>query len=303
MTEFKVRIYNKSNVPVGYIMIYLVDYSDGNMLPASSLDQSDKIAWDVSSFPVKYKWLSKFGNLLYQLNQYRPKDDNSYPVSFDEAIALTEKFAAKLTSISHLWEDLAIRWPDIYLLAEDKLKYYFVLVIIRYDFLDKSIFNHQHFQIDKKPFDTIAWDLLLRNMLMSLHENPYETTQVNNKTEHAEANHKGGEQSKFISFEEISKHPPMLNEIFQFTEIHINLSNILNKVLTKYEIDEDLFLEAVDLNYDYDRSTARFIFIPLGEICENSGVFMLLEGNQTKHIYFNICVEDLEDFIHNARFY
>lgn len=33
MTEFKIIIYNKANAPVGYIEIFLVDYSDGNVLP------------------------------------------------------------------------------------------------------------------------------------------------------------------------------------------------------------------------------------------------------------------------------
>ena len=106
MTEIRIIIYNKKNLPIGYIDIYLIDYSNGNILPASGLDQSDEIAWDVRSFPVKYKWLSRYGNLVGQLNQYKQNDDNSYPVSIEEAVALTEKFSAKLTSLSHLWEDL-----------------------------------------------------------------------------------------------------------------------------------------------------------------------------------------------------
>lgn len=301
MTEFKVLIYNKAHLPVGYIIIYLVDYTDGNILPASGLDQSDEIAWDISSFPIKYKWLSKFGNLLNQLNQYKPKDSNSYPVSFDEAITLTEKFAAKLTSISHLWEDLAILWPDKFLLAEDKLKYYFDLILIRCNVSTKSFFNHQHFEINKKPIDTIAWDLLLRNMLLSIHKNPYEICPANNKTERADVINKVGEQNKFISFEEISKQPPIKDEIFHFNEFHTNLNSKINEILTLYDIDEHAYVNAKNLNYDI--STARFIFIPLNEDEDNSGIFMLLEGNRTKHIYFNICEEDLEDFKDNLRFY
>jgi hypothetical protein len=58
MTEFRVIIYNKKDLPVGYIDVYLVDFSNGNMLPSSGLDQSDEIAWGVRSFPIKYRWLS-----------------------------------------------------------------------------------------------------------------------------------------------------------------------------------------------------------------------------------------------------
>jgi hypothetical protein len=303
MTEFRVIIYNKKDLPVGYIDVYLVDFSNGNMLPSSGLDQSDEIAWGVRSFPIKYRWLSRYGNLEGQLNQYKQNDNNSYPVSIEEAVALTEKFSAKLTSLSHLWEDLAIRWPTKFLWEKDNKLIYLYHVIKKYEILKISFFNHQHFEIENNTYETISWDLLLRDMLMSAHKDPYEIHRADNKTDKIDVIQNGEDQNKFISFEEISKRPPVIDEIFQFNEIYPNLSAMLNNVLSIYEIDEGTFVKEVNpnYNYDYNRSTAKFIFLPLDEKRINSGIFLLLEGNQTKLIYFSIRKEDLEYFTDNLR--
>jgi hypothetical protein len=270
------------------------------------------IEWKVRSLPVKFQWLTIFGNLENELNRYIQKeyipkaigpDVIVNPVTKTEAIALTEKFAFKLKKLLYLWDDLAIRWPNKSLFLNDNRLFYFNFIIEKYEILYKSLFNHQHFELDKKPFETIAWDVLIRGILISGHSNAYETTKAENETPLNEHINNTAEPKKFISFEEISIEPPLYDEIFNFKENHRNLNALIKEILEIYEINENLFIKEVKTTCIFDRSTARFYFIPLMEEIVNSGVFMLLEGDQTKLIFFSIFEEHLEHFSDEVRNY
>ena len=307
MSEFNVIIYNKENLPIGYLDVYLFDhcslkYQNGDPV----------IEWKVRSFPIKFPWLSIFGNLENELNryiqkEYMPKaigpDVIVNPVTKSEATDLTEKFAFKLKKLSYLWDRLAICWPNKSLLLNENRLFYFNFVIEKYEILYKSRFNYQHFELDKKPFETIAWDVLIRGILIRGHSNAYETTKAENETPLNEHINNTGEPKEFISFEEISKQPPLYDPIFNFHENHRNLNALIKEILGIYEINEDVFIKEVKTNYDFDRSTARFYFIPIVEEIVNSGVYMLLEGDQTKLIFFSIFEEHLQDFSDEVRYY
>jgi hypothetical protein len=307
MSEFTVLINTKTNLPLGLLQVFLVSheffkYENGDPV----------IEWEVRAFPIKFKWIQQFGNLKNQLNRYTSKEKIAFslnpdviinPVSLQDAINLSNKFVKLLISQSELWTNLAIRWPGNCTPEEDNYQIYLDMVTKEYQMLSTNFYNHQHYNMDEKPFITIAWDVFIRNLLFDNHVDYFDLFSKPNSHNISDDLSDDSTHDKFLSYEEISKLPPLYD--CQFTrEINThNLNEIFSKIIDVYEVNEDQFFEEVNIDFIYNKKKAKFIYIPFNAEIVNYGIYMLLEGDNTRHVYINLRKDTLKEFNDTIREY
>ena len=304
MSEFSVLINDQDDIPVGLLMVHLVNheylkYENGDPV----------LEWIVSSFPMKFQWLKQFGNLENQLNRYINKEiiDSKLspdvivnPVDEEHAIALTRRFSRKLTKVTSQWNELAVKWPKYFISIAENKEIYLNILIQQFQNLYKSFQNKTHYKMAENPFQTIAWDIAIKKILFDSHIDYFENISDNNQSIIDESND-NKISNNFISYDEIMKNSSLYDSQFNLERKTHNLSETLEKIICLYEISEQHFVNEVRIDYFYRMEFARYFYIPIDDARINSGIYMLLECNETKHIY--IVLEDnlIDEFCDNIR--
>ncbi len=304
MSEFSVLINDQDDIPVGLLMVHLINheylkYENGNPV----------LEWIVSSFPMKFQWLKQFGNLENQLNRYIYKEiiDSKLspdvivnPVDEEHAIALTRNFSRKLTKVNSQWNELAVKWPKKFISIAENKEIYLNILIQQFQNLYKSFQNKTHYKMAENPFQTIAWDIAIKKILFDNHIDYFENISDNNQSKIDESN-ENKLSNNFINYDEIIKNSPLYDSQFNLERKIHNLSEILEKIICVYEISEQHFLKEVRINYSYRMELARYLYIPIDATRIDSGIYMLLEGNETRHIYIILEDNTIEEFLESIR--
>lgn len=304
MSEFSVVLNDQNNLPIGLLDVYVFNHSYfvyENGKPV--------LEWNIRAFPMNYKWIKQFGNLENLLNRYINKEklDSKLspdviinPVEEKQAIELTSNFCGKLTNAASQWNELAIKWPGDFKLHADNKMIYLNLVIQQYQNLHKSFQNKIHYKIEDNPFLTIAWDILIRNLLFDNHIDYHE---LFSKDTPPQTNHFTNpiDTTKFISFADIIQDKHLYDSQFQAKRETINLNEIMHKIMYVYEVSEKQFSKEVNLDYSYQKELARYFYIPIDAKRTSSGIYILMKGNETRLIYFCLENDIIEEFVENIK--
>lgn len=306
MSEFTVVIKDQEKNSVGLLLVSLINhdylkYENGDPV----------LEWIVRSFPMKFKWIKQFGNLDNLLNRYIYKekiitglhpDVIVNPVTQEKAIQITANFAKRLTALSDLWKELAIKWQDIFSLNEENKTIYLELFLAECRNLSTSYFNHRHYNLTTEAIPTVAWDAIIRNILFDNHidyhelmagKDPFiQNESMGNSDNETTSNTK---HSEFVSFKEIIPSNQFYDSQLNYkTEIY-NLSELVPKLMAIYEIDQNRFHEQCQIEIVTDELKKQYIFIPMDSERMTSGIYMLLENGYTKHIYFSLNNDDIQE--------
>jgi hypothetical protein len=304
MSEFSVVLNDQDNFPIGLLNVFVFNHSYfvyENGKPV--------LEWNIRAFPMNYKWIKQFGNLENLLNRYinKEKIDSKLspdviikPVDEKHAIELTSNFCGKLTNAASQWNELAVKWPSDFIPRTDNKMIYLNLVFQQYKNLHKSFQNRMHCRMDENPFLTIAWDTLLRNLLFDNHIDYYELFSKDNQSKTDELTG-SNDPTKFLSFADIIQDKHLYDSQFHSKRKTINLNEIMHKIMCVYEVSEKQFSKEVNLDYSYQKELARYFFIPVDAERTNSGIYILMKGNETRHIYFCLESEMIEEFIENIK--
>lgn len=304
MFEFTVFIKDKSNAPVGWIDVYLFDhenlkYEDGRPV----------YEWKIKGFPINFKWIKQFGNLENELNRYVCKEHINKghypdviikPVSKSTAIEITLKFVELLRSNYELWSELAIKWPYNCFTKDSNRTLYMKLLAQECKNLCTTFFNHKHYDAYQSPFTTIAWDIIIRNLLFENHNDYFELF-VKSEQITTERLIDNNDISKFISYKDIIQEINLYESNLNKKNKNYNLSENLIKLMSTYEVDKMRFFKNVNLNISSQREVARYFYIPIDEERVNSGIYMMLDGYETRHIYINLEDDAIDDFRETIR--
>jgi hypothetical protein len=304
MSEFSVLINDQDDIPVGLLMVHLINheylkYENGKPV----------LEWIVNSFPMKFQWLKQFGNLENQLNRYIYKEiiDSKLspdvivnPVDEENAIALTRNFSRKLTKVNSQWNELAVKWPKYFISIAENKEIYLNILIQQFQNLYKSFQNKTHYNMAENSFQTIAWDIAIKKILFDNHIDYFENFSDNNQSKIDESN-ENKLSNNFINYDEIIKNSPLYDSQFNLERKIHNLSEILEKIICVYEISEQYFLKEVRIDYSYRMELARYLYIPIDATRIDSGIYMLLEGNETRHIYIILEDNTIEEFLESIR--